>query len=203
MRFRTLRSLSMFSQAAISEAWNALQPLLPDEVPRADVSLHRGRRLQCGSAARDLRAGRPPVVVVNEADATSAEAVLGCLLHAAAHLLAAARGWEDTSRDGAYHNERFTEAAMAVGLEPAPIRSGGRGFDTASPTETAVKAAGSVLKRLRAAQTEDAPEIPSGRSRTPVKAQCACPRIIRVSRSVLSQAPIICGACGKPFATSG
>jgi hypothetical protein len=32
-----------------------------------------------------------------------------------------------------------------------------------------------------------------------VKAQCECPRVIRVGKTVLTQAPILCGGCGKQF----
>jgi hypothetical protein len=32
-----------------------------------------------------------------------------------------------------------------------------------------------------------------------VKAECECPRVIRVGKTVLTQAPIICGGCGKEF----
>ncbi|MFZ0119666.1 MAG: hypothetical protein WAL99_09480 [Pseudonocardiaceae bacterium] len=32
-----------------------------------------------------------------------------------------------------------------------------------------------------------------------VKAECECPRTIRVGKTVLAQAPIICDECGKDF----
>jgi len=32
-----------------------------------------------------------------------------------------------------------------------------------------------------------------------VKAECECPRVIRVGKTVLTQAPILCGGCGKAF----
>ncbi|WP_187282811.1 hypothetical protein [Streptomyces sp. MS191] len=32
-----------------------------------------------------------------------------------------------------------------------------------------------------------------------VKAVCDCGRNVRVVPSVLAQAPIVCGGCGKPF----
>jgi hypothetical protein len=32
-----------------------------------------------------------------------------------------------------------------------------------------------------------------------VKAECECLRTIRVGKTVLAQAPIICGECGKDF----
>lgn len=38
-----------------------------------------------------------------------------------------------------------------------------------------------------------------GKSRNNPKATCGCGRIIRASASVLAEAPIICGACEKPF----
>jgi hypothetical protein len=38
-----------------------------------------------------------------------------------------------------------------------------------------------------------------GRSRNALACTCACGRRIRVARSVLELAPILCGACAQPF----
>ncbi|MGH4012996.1 MAG: hypothetical protein ACRDSL_03490 [Pseudonocardiaceae bacterium] len=47
---------------------------------------------------------------------SGAEDVLVTLLHEACHAWAQANGIKDTSRDGRYHNRRFTEIAVAIGL---------------------------------------------------------------------------------------
>lgn len=45
------------------------------------------------------------------------ENVLVTLLHEAAHVWASANNVRDTSRDGRYHNRRFAEIALAIGLQ--------------------------------------------------------------------------------------
>jgi hypothetical protein len=45
-----------------------------------------------------------------------APAVLGTLLHEAAHALATARGIKDTSRQGRYHNKHFRDLAEELGI---------------------------------------------------------------------------------------
>lgn len=47
----------------------------------------------------------------------SAESVLVTLLHEASHVWAQANGIKDTSRDGRYHNRRFAEIALTIGLQ--------------------------------------------------------------------------------------
>jgi hypothetical protein len=46
----------------------------------------------------------------------AAEDVLVTLLHEACHVYAQANGVQDTSREGRYHNRRFGELAVAIGL---------------------------------------------------------------------------------------
>lgn len=56
----------------------------------------------------DRRPGHPA--------ASPAEDVLVTLLHEACHVWALLTGVKDTSRDGRYHNRRFGEIALAIGL---------------------------------------------------------------------------------------
>jgi hypothetical protein len=56
----------------------------------------------------DRRPGHPA--------ATPAEDVLVTLLHEACHVWAQLTGVKDTSRDGRYHNRRFAEIALTIGL---------------------------------------------------------------------------------------
>ena len=51
-----------------------------------------------------------------------ARAVLGTLLHEAAHGVATTRGIKDTSRQGRYHNRRFAELAAELGITVEPAR---------------------------------------------------------------------------------
>jgi hypothetical protein len=48
-------------------------------------------------------------------------------------------------------------------------------------------------------RAERASPAGSGRSRNAQACSCACGRRIRVARSVLELAPILCGACAQPF----
>jgi hypothetical protein len=49
-------------------------------------------------------------------------AVLGTLLHEAAHGLACARCIQDTSRQGRYHNRRYATLARELGLDVAHMQ---------------------------------------------------------------------------------
>jgi hypothetical protein len=48
-------------------------------------------------------------------------------------------------------------------------------------------------------RAEQADPTGPGRSRNALGCTCACGRRIRVARSVLELAPILCGACAEPF----
>ena len=52
-----------------------------------------------------------------EPGVSPAENVMDTLLHEACHVYADANGIKDTSRDGRYHNRRFAELALAIGLQ--------------------------------------------------------------------------------------
>ncbi len=65
-----------------------------------------------------------------------ARAVLGTLLHEAAHGVASTRGIKDTSRQGRYHNKKFAELAAELGIVVEP--DGARGWSaTTLPDDTA------------------------------------------------------------------
>ncbi len=59
---------------------------------------------------------RTEIMISGEGLRRSAREVLGTLLHEAAHALAAARGIQDTSRQGRYHNTRFAQLAQELGI---------------------------------------------------------------------------------------
>jgi hypothetical protein len=136
------------------------------------------------------------------------------LLHEAVHGIAAARGVRDTSRAGRYHNRRFLAIAEELGLvhrdEPHPSS----GFSLVAPSPETRRGYRPTVERLQRALKaySAATETDTGRSfRGPaarhgssgggvrVKAVCDCGRNVRVVPSVLAQAPIMCGACGKQF----
>lgn len=141
--------------------------------------------------------------------------ILETLLHEAAHALNFEAGIRDCSRSQ-YHNRSFKAAAERLGLIVAQVANYGFAATTL-PIETATlyqeetEALKSVLiHRIHepallptgpSVPTGDAPPPDSGgggtsRSR---KATCACPFIIRVSKSVIEATEIRCMTCGAPF----
>lgn len=132
--------------------------------------------------------------------------VLATLLHEAAHGLAAVRGISDTSRQGRYHNKRFKTLGEEVGLvitEDGPL-----GWSGTALGPQAEQRYDDVLGQLAAAMTAYRRDERSGRPGTSgstnlLLAECACPRKIRVARSTLDLAPIICRACDSPFTARG
>ena len=148
------------------------------------------------------------------------EAILKTLVHEAAHALARARGIKDTSREGRYHNQRFTDLAQEMGLIVEPDVTIGVRTPSLRP-EWLLGHYGPLVQTIAAASqklwqedhsmlvrgggngqanksTLNGSTGPKGRL---VKAVCCCspPRIIRVARNTLQAAPIRCAACGGEF----
>ncbi|MET7641702.1 hypothetical protein [Streptomyces sp. NPDC005438] len=156
----------------------------------------------------------PEALIGESSSACGAELSFERLLHEAVHGLAAARGVRDTSRAGRYHNRRFLAIAEEFGLrhrqEPHP--SSGFSLVTMAP-ETRRRYRRTIQRLSRAlrahsmANNRDSDRAfrgPAARHGSSgggvrVKAVCDCGRNVRVVPSVLAQAPITCGACGKPF----
>ncbi|MFZ5479102.1 MAG: hypothetical protein ACOZNI_20195 [Myxococcota bacterium] len=171
------------------------------------------RRLDA-APAEALRVGE--VFIAGELFAFGAAAILGTLLHEAAHALAHARLIEDTSRDGRYHNKRFRALASALGLEVA--RSPKNGWNiTTLPSETADRY-GDVLLVIedhirgfrewegRAAESGIFTVSPAQRGTSRLlRAECACvpPRLIRLSATCLSKGKILCESCKQQFLFGG
>jgi hypothetical protein len=148
------------------------------------------------------------------------EAILKTLVHEAAHALARARGIQDTSREGRYHNQRFAELARTMGLVVEPdARLGVRTPSLqsqwlAGDYQPLVQTIGAASRRLWQEDASARPRLagngsgaqrpsngvtgPKGRL---VRATCQCcpPRIIRAARNTLQAAPIQCAACGGEF----
>ncbi len=78
---------------------------------------------------------------------------------------------------------------------------------TSAPEPTVARHVG-VLAELAAAlvlwrRAEQANPAGPGRSCNALASSCDCGRRIRVARSVLELAPILCGACAQPFEPEG
>ena len=194
--------------AALEHAWQRIRSRHP-EVPEAVLvvaSGAEGKRLNLGHFAPHRwqvnGADRHEVLVGGEGLHRGPTEVLGTLLHEAAHGLAQARGVQDTSRQGRYHNRRYAALAGELGLEVASVPPIGWSATTV-PEQTAAAYA-SQLEDLAAAlilwRRHDHRSNPGPRSRNLLAASCGCGRRIRVAKTTLVEAPILCGACAQPFA---
>jgi hypothetical protein len=128
--------------------------------------------------------------------------VLGTLLHEAAYGLAHAHKVSGTSRQGRSQTAATPPSpASSAWTSPTSSRSAGR--PPASPTRRQPATpscwpswpAAPVLWR----RAEQAAPVGPGRSRNALACSGACGRRIRVARSLLGLAPILCGACAQPF----
>jgi hypothetical protein len=200
--------------AALEHAWTTIRSHHPD-VPQvvivvASGSDPRSRRLSLGHFAAgrwqltspDQLTDRPEVLVSGEGLQRGPIDVLGTLLHEAAHGLAYARKVSDTSRQGRYHNRRYAALAGELGLEVAHVHP--IGWSATSVPEPIAARYDEALAELGAAlvlwrRAEQTSAAGPGRSRNALACMCGCGRRIRVARSVLELAPIVCGGCAEPF----
>ncbi|MEE1931144.1 hypothetical protein V1J52_23675 [Streptomyces sp. TRM 70351] len=156
----------------------------------------------------------PEALIGESSSACGADLSFERLLHEAVHGVAAARGVRDTSRAGRYHNRRFLAIAEEMGLEHPDEPHPSSGFSLVVMVPETRKRYRSTAERLhralrahRAATHTDTSRSfrgPAARHGSSgggvrVKAVCDCGRNVRVVPSVLAQAPIMCGACGKQF----
>jgi hypothetical protein len=202
--------------AALERTWTAIRDR-HSEVPEvvmvvAAGSDPRGKRLTLGhfaagrwqlaTPANGQPADRPEVLVGGEGLRRGPVDVLGTLLHEAAHGLAHARRIHDTSRQGRYHNRRYAQLAAELGLQVAEQTP--FGWTATSVPEATAAGYADQLAELTAAlvlwrRTEHAAPAEPGRARSALTCACACGRRLRIARSVLAVAPILCGACATAF----
>jgi hypothetical protein len=193
--------------AALEHTWATIRQRHPD-VPDAVLvvaSGSEGKRLNLGHFAphRWQVAGsdRHEVLVGGEGLQRGPTEVLGTLLHEAAHGLAQARGVQDTSRQGRYHNRRYAQLARELGLDVASVKPIGWSVTTVS--EVTASAYAWQLEELQAAlvlwRRQEHRIGPGTRSRNLLACGCPCGRRIRAARATLAEAPILCGACAQPF----
>jgi hypothetical protein len=200
--------------AALEHAWSAIRRHHPDVLQVVIVvgsgSDPLGKRLNLDHFAAGrwqltssgTPTDRPEVLVSGEGLQRGPVDVLGTLLHEAAHGLAYARKISDTSRQGRYHNRRYAALAGELGLDVAHLDPIGWSA-TSVPGPTAARYA-EVLVELGAAlvlwrRAEQASTAGPGRSRNGLACSCGCGRRIRVARSVLELATIVCAGCAQPF----
>lgn len=207
--------------AALDRMWAAIRARHP-EVPEVVITLGSG---SIGAPAGKITLGHfaanrwqrgegrlPEMFVAGEGLSRGAAAVLGTLLHEAAHGLANVRGTQDTSRQGRYHNARYRDLAAEMGLEVSKVE--GIGWSGTKVTDATAAAYEAELGELSAAIVawrhsersaalagDDDGEGEGGRAsnNNGLAARCECGRRIRVSLSVYEAGPIVCGLCGGAF----
>jgi hypothetical protein len=190
-----------------------------------------GRPIEEGQgAALDLSAARrrPELFVAGECLAEGPRQTLQTMLHEAVHALAHARGVNDTSRGGKYHNKReFVALAVELGLawpngqRPHAVI----GFSEVQLTEQTVADYADTLAYLGAAirlyrdtfrrlgllggqgqgegqegQDGDGPP-PTGKAGERFKVACGCQpsRSFWIRAKQYTPGPISCGVCGQDF----
>jgi hypothetical protein len=158
-----------------------------------------------------------------------AENVLVTLLHEACHVYADANDIKDTSRDGRYHNRRFGELALCIGLQIERDRQMGvrtpqlsaRGAADYGDLVAELKR-GLVVTRLprpripndAATGTDDSTSLSIGSTAQPaapgkyVFASCGCQsgrgRVsLRMARGSWRPGVVQCTACGEAFREPG
>jgi hypothetical protein len=197
--------------ASLEHTWSTIRSHHPD-VPDAVLvvaSGSEGKRLNLGHFAPHRwqvnGADRHEVLIGGEGLQRGPTEVLGTLLHEAAHGLAQARGVQDTSRGGRYHNRRYATLARELGLDVASVKP--IGWSTTTVPQPTASAYAGQLEELAAALVlwrRQEHRIGAGtRSRNLLAAGCGCGRRIRVAKATLAEAPILCGACQQPFGLAG
>lgn len=176
------------------------------EVPTAVVTV-TGQAPGCGTTVWDLD---PVVMLAAETVADGPHAVLGALLHQAAHGVVAARGEADLGNRGRYHSGRFQGAAEELGLEVSWTRPGIGWSATSLPARTAAKYEGALGKIATALGGWEPPSAPprsarrsSSENGVAAACQCSPPRKIRLrgrdAAEQLASQPIVCTVCGQAF----
>jgi hypothetical protein len=198
--------------AALEQCWAAIRDRHP-EVPAAVLVVASGSPAR---ASQSLKWGHfatsrwqhgdsrlPEVLVSGEGLSRTPAEILTTLLHEAAHGLADARGIEDTSRQGRWHNKHFAAHAQELGLIPSKDAKLGWSPCTLRP-ETGDAYTGELDQLTTALGAYRHAEVIATKTRTNnnngVSAECVCARKIRVSRAVYEAGPILCGLCEGRFA---
>jgi hypothetical protein len=202
--------------SVLEDSWHAIRAQHPQIPPVVII-------IASGTSGRDAKWGHfSPLRWTVDATGTVAEilisgeglhrsprAVLGTLLHEAAHALAAARGIKETSRQHRYHNRQFKALAEELGLV---VQHDERiGWSLTSVPDRTAEIYARWLAKLHVAMTlwrhaeykattgNTTGTAKGTRTSSLIAAACPCDRSIRIAATTLSAAPVICGACGGGF----
>jgi hypothetical protein len=197
---------------ALETAWAAIRTRHPD-VPDAVLIVGSGSPAKGSQSMKwghfaSLRwqsgdTQLPEVLVSGEGLSRTPAEVFTTLLHEATHGLAEARGIQDTSRQGRWHNKKFATLAKELGLTASKDDKLGYSPCTLTDTATAdyVDIIAALTSALRAFRHPD--PTGEGKQRTNnnngVSCECECPRKIRLSITAFEEGPIVCAECQAAF----
>jgi len=194
--------------AVLEATWQAIRARHPQIPPVVLViaSGTEGKQARYGHhAPQRWHVGledRAEIMISGEGLRRGASAVLGTLLHEAAHALAAARGIQDTSRQGRYHNKHFKTHAEELGI--TVTHDPRLGWSVTTLPEATALCYAVQLADLQAAITlwrhdEHNATTTTRRNTNLIAAVCPCGRSIRIAASALAEAPVTCRACDGDF----
>jgi hypothetical protein len=210
--------------SVLEDSWHAIRARHPQIPPVVIIiaSGTRGRGAEWGHFAPrrwdvDATGTLAEVLISGEGLRRGPRAVLGTLLHEAAHALAAARGVKDTSRQHRYHNRRFKILAGELGLAVDHDERIGWSLTSVSGPTAEIYAGWLVklhaalilwrhaeYKAITGEGTGGGTGTVTGvRTSGLIAAACPCGRSIRIAVTTLAAAPVICGACAGAFAHKG
>ncbi|GAA1594132.1 hypothetical protein GCM10009678_90360 [Actinomadura kijaniata] len=193
---------------ALEDLWHTIRDRHP-EIPEVVLILASGtdgKHARWGHHAparwRVHDTDRTEIMISGEGLRRPPREVLGTLLHEATHALAAARGVQDTSRQGRYHNTRFRDLGTEMGIQTT--KTDKFGWSTTTVPDATATVYARPLKALEKAMVlwrrdEITNAATSRKSSNLIAAICPCERTIRIAASSLDQAPVTCGACGGDF----
>jgi hypothetical protein len=191
--------VSMTMTEATGDTWRAIR-LQHRELPAVTVSVVPGRG--SGHGEPDWDADAPELKVAASTVSDGPEAILGYLLHQAAHGLVRARGGPAGSSNGRLHPRQYQQAAADLGLQVDRVNDA-VGWARTTLGDDLRSLYGPQLKELAEATATWTP--PARRERNEIRATCQCdpPRTIRVwgkdAADDLRERPVICSVCGQPF----
>ena len=197
---------------ALETAWAAIRARHP-EVPDAVLVVGSGSPAKPNAAMKwghfaalrwqhgDTRL--PEVIVSGEGLKRTPSEVMVTLLHEATHGLADARGVQDTSRQGRWHNAKFAKLAAELGL--SATKDDKLGYSPCTLTDAAAADYADTMTTLSAALRVFRHPEPMGQAKqrtnnnNGVSCECLCPRKIRLSVTAFEEGPIVCAACDAAF----
>ncbi|MFN2505446.1 MAG: hypothetical protein ABR540_14675 [Acidimicrobiales bacterium] len=108
----------------------------------------------------------------------------------------------DTSRGGRYHNRRYRDLAVELGLDVEHHPT--YGWSTTQLTQAAAADYREVLEDLGRAlvlwRRTEGTRGSGPSSRNLIACRCPCGRKIRAAASTIAEAPIVCSLCKDAFA---